>query len=372
MKTVAFVSRVLTHYRIPFFNQLRQLLEAEGIALKVIYGQGSGEDRMKSDSGELKWAQRIRNIYLPLGFVWQPCFRYIRDADLIITEQANRLLLNYFLMVRRFFSPRKLAFHGHGRNLQLHPSRAANRIKRIYSCNCDWWFCYTEGSRRIVKSYGYPEERITVSYNAVDTKSCIKMRESIPRGAVAALREKLGIDKGPIGIYCGSLYKEKRLDFLLDSFEKIAGKVPGFSLIVIGAGPEQNKVASAAASGKNIRYVGPKFDAEKASYFMLADVFLMPGLVGLAILDSFSFQVPLITTDWPYHSPEIEYLENGVNGLISADTTEAYAGAVTGLLADPQRLAEMKRKCLESASAYSIETMAGSFTKGISRCLRNP
>jgi L-malate glycosyltransferase len=38
---------------------------------------------------------------------------------------------------------------------------------------------------------------------------------------------------------------------------------------------------------------------------------LMPGLVGLAVLDAFADGIPRVTTVIEYHSPEIEYLVPG-------------------------------------------------------------
>ena len=41
--------------------------------------------------------------------------------------------------------------------------------KRIWATRCDWWFAYTETSREIVETYGFPRQRITVFHNAIDT-----------------------------------------------------------------------------------------------------------------------------------------------------------------------------------------------------------
>ena len=110
--------------------------------------------------------------------------------------------------------------------------------------------------------------------------------------------------------------------------------VPDFHLLIIGAGPDAGIAEAAAAELPWVHYAGPKFGAEKTALASLGRVFLMPGLVGLGVLDSFAYGTPMVTTDIPYHSPEIEYLRHGENGLIVADDVRTYAEAVTELLTD--------------------------------------
>ena len=54
--------------------------------------------------------------------------------------------------------------------------------------------------------------------------------------------------------------------------------------------------------------------------------------VGLGILDSFALGIPMVTTDCKIHSPEIAYLKSGRNGLMIADSEEAFIEGVERLL----------------------------------------
>ena len=60
----------------------------------------------------------------------------------------------------------------------------------------------------------------------------------------------------------------------------------------------------------------------------MAAMQFMPGAVGLGILDSFALQTPMVTTTQNFHGPEIEYLENGKNGIITEDNIETYTNAI--------------------------------------------
>ena len=98
---------------------------------------------------------------------------------------------------------------------------------------------------------------------------------------------------------------------------------------------------------------------------------LMPGLVGLAIIDSFVAGLPIVTTDLDYHSPEIEYLHSGSNGVMvrEAEDPGAYAEAVCTLLQNPATLQQLRDGCVESAQHYSMTQMVERFANGVKEAL---
>ncbi len=372
MKNVLILYKFLPQWRVDFFNLLRETLFKENIELTLVYGKLMGEVSKKNDEVDLGWGIYMPNKFIKFGkleLIGQPAFRQIRNADLIIVEQANKLLINYFLMIIRKFTKKKLAFWGHGLNLQSNSNSTGNKFKRLYSRQCDWWFAYTKSVSRTIQSIGFSGKKITIVQNAIDTKFLQKVYGEISDEKISELKNILNITNCSIGLYCGGMYKEKRLDFLLDTCYKIKNEIVNFEMIFIGAGPEDYKIKEAAFKYKWIHYVGPKFNTDKVPYFKIADVFLMPGLVGLAILDAFAMQLPIITTNYPYHSPEIEYLEDGLNGIITEDSSEKYSRAVISLLKDKGKLEELKKCCKSSAERYTVEKMVKNFKDGILQAL---
>src|SRR6202000_1466341 len=81
---------------------------------------------------------------------WQPVLRYIRGHDLVIVEAANRLLINYFLIILRPVWKFKLGFWGHGRNLQAPPDSPGNKFSAMFIKKCDWWWAYTNGVKKFL------------------------------------------------------------------------------------------------------------------------------------------------------------------------------------------------------------------------------
>jgi glycosyltransferase involved in cell wall biosynthesis len=338
----------------------------------VVYGDPTEEEKQKNDSGSLAWGIHQPCRYWANGlFCWQNVGMLVRGADLVIVTQENKLLYNYRLLFRK--RDFKLAFWGHGANLQASNHYSLlERWKAWTSTHVDWWFAYSGLTVRLIEQYGFAPKRITNLENAVDTKSLDAEFEAITKKDLITLRAHLGIGDGPVGLYLGSLYREKRIDFLLEAAQRLADMVPGFHLLVIGDGPMRSQVEAVAARCQWIRYPGSMHGRHKALYLCLADVFLNPGMVGLSILDAFVAGKALVTTDCGIHSPEIDYLVNGDNGLVTANTVNAYVAGVTSLLREPERLAHLRGRAKQSAAHYSIENMAENFHVGILQALEEP
>jgi hypothetical protein len=362
---VLIVQEILTTYRVPFYELLTQKLADEGVELALVHGFAPGSRASRGDAASLPWAMTSKNRHLPIpglrnAAVWQPIPRcLLKSADLVVVEQANRQLVNYRLLVRSWVrgSP-KVAFWGHGGNLQSErgPDTWTERFKARLSRRPHWWFAYTQGAADRVVSHGFPPERITVVQNAVATPDSGGEVERMPGQCV----------------YIGSLYREKRIRFLIGAADQIAARRTDYRLVVIGDGEDRGYVEAAAATRPWLDYRG--FLSGSAAFDVLREssLLLMPGLVGLAVVDSFAAECPVVTVDLPFHSPEIEYLEDGMNGVcLPADTNAVtYGDAVAALLDDPVRLESLRRGCRKSAATYTLDAMVDRYADGLLKALR--
>ena len=366
---VIITTMYINDYRVPFFNRLRELLADKGVELQLLAGKPSTEEAKKKDQASPGWEISIPCRYFFKGRVcWFPFGAYAKKADLTIVTQENKLIYNLWLLSAG--RPKRIAFWGHGGNLQAKkPNGFKERFKSWTINKVDWWFAYTEMSAGLVRKAGFPPERTTVVNNAVDTGNLAALCKQVRSDDCRRMRQQLGLTEGPVGLYLGSLQKSKRLDFFLDAVERIHEQVRTFQLVIVGAGPDQAQIETAARRHAWIHYPGPLHGLDKAKVLMLSDVLLNPGMVGLGILDSFVSGTPLFTTECGIHSPEIAYLESGMNGVSTADDVEAYSDAVISALMDPQTLSSLRVGALASAGSYSIERMAQRFSAGICACL---
>lgn len=370
MKKVLIVQRRLTHYRVPFFENLKGVMRQNGIELILAHGVADSIEAKKNDHGKIDWALVLNTHYYLNGKIcWQPFSHLMQDVDAIVIGHENKLIFN--LIPQWFYKNKKVILWGHGANLQKENHDWKDFFKSITAKKADWWLAYTQMSVPLIEKCGFPKDRITVLNNSIDTKTFYEDFNNLTEENILNTREKYNIFSDNLGIFIGSLYEEKRLVFLIESVQKIRKKYPDFEIIIAGNGPQRDLVENYTNKYPWIHYVGLVRSVEKASLLSISKVILNPGLVGLGILDSFISQTPMITTDCKIHSPEVVYLENGKNGIMTSNNLDDYSDAVIDLISDPQLLVKLIEGCKLSGEKYTLDNMVLNFTKGVVSALNN-
>lgn len=371
------VQRALRRYRAGFYERLRATLAEDGIELELLHSTPLPEDDPRDDALELPWAVRLpRRTFQVRGqkLIWQPATEQLLTADLVVTTQAAELLLNYRLLWEQARGGPAVAFWGHGRNFAARPNRLAEALKARASRRVHWWFAYTELSATAVAELGYPADRVTVVNNAIDTSELADHLEAVTSERIAELRAELVLGGGPVGLFIGTLRADKRLDVVIDAARRVQAVRPDFRLLIVGAGPYADEVRRRTEGEPWVRYLGSRYGREQAELLRLADLLLLPGWVGLVVLDSLVAGTPLVTSAEGPHAPEIAYLRHRHNGLLVPGGSDParYADAIVELLDDPSLTARLVDGCLRDAPAYTIERMVDRFAEGVRAALDAP
>ena len=370
---VVILYKSLPHYRVPLYELMREQLAQSNVTLRLIVGQPDAVESTKNDTGEISWAEQVQNRQLPArgqSLIWQPVLRSVRHADLVVVEQASKLIVNNFFAVWRRFGGPQLALWGHGINRNTAASSAAGEWwKKLMLRQSNWFFAYTSGVAEDVISMGVPLGQVTDLHNAIDTRQLSGFRDAVSDEESEQTRSELGPGAGPVGLYVGSLYKEKALPSLVQIGEQIRSIIPDFELIIVGDGEERPALEALARSRPWLHLLGTLFAAELAQVASVASLMMIPGWVGLVVLDAGALRLPIITSDRPDHSVEIDYVTDGVNGLVCPVDETSAAAMISELLQDPDRLARMTAASRKLADETTIENMASRFTQGILDCL---
>jgi glycosyltransferase involved in cell wall biosynthesis len=263
-----------------------------------------------------------------------------------------------------------LAFWSHVRNRQSDINSIRNRFKYLYIKRCDWWFAYTEGEKQFLVERNFSADKITIVQNAIDTVKLHNYYVNINQIETDKLKESLRISGSHTAIYCGAMYPEKRLDFILEVCYLVKKEIQDFNMIFIGSGIEAYKIEEASKKYNWIHYLGSKFGEERVIYFKISMLQIMPGAIGLGILDSFAMETPIVTTDNPNHGPEVEYLQNGINGIIVKDNLSDYSRAITDIFKN-EKYNDLIKGCRDSAEKYTIVNMVDNFRNGIKSFLNS-
>lgn len=367
MTRVLIIETQLKQYRRRFLVELAATLQARGIELVVAYSEPSAAERAKGDTIDLPGlAVKVPAFSIGERVVLQSAWELARDAALVIFGQANGQLLNYALLARSRLGLQRVAYWGHGYNHQANRHSWSERLKRRLLGVADWWFAYTPSVARYLVEHGVPDAAITTVFNTIDVD---ELATAVAARDPAAVRARLGYSDGArLGLYCGALVSAKQLAFLADAAAVIRERVPGFELIIVGAGPERAMLEAIAHYRPYLRIVGPAFGGDRADYFAIAEVALVPAQLGLAIVDAFAAGLPIVTTTAHGHGPELDYL-TADTGVQTAFDVDAYGAGVAALLVDPTRLAAMSAAARARAAELPLGRMVDQFATGIVRCL---
>ncbi len=189
MRKVVILQYRLLHYRTQLFELLRDKCREQGIEIELVHGQASRREVQKRDVGSLSWAKIVENRFWEIGnkdLLWQPIPKDLRQCDLIVVMQENRILSNYALLLSRLWSQRKIAYWGHGKNFQsTAPTGLRERWKDFLIGRVDWWFAYTQITVDILHKAKFDEARITCLDNAIDSESFVNDLASISANTIA-------------------------------------------------------------------------------------------------------------------------------------------------------------------------------------------
>lgn len=367
-RNVLIVKSNLEPFRVPFFAGLHRRLASDHVNLRVAVpshrcGDYAGEWLVPVASREFRIFRRKA--------VWQNVRDCAGGADLIIAQQGAKELTNYWLLTQRLKYGYKFALWGHGKEFQrTWTTPLTEFVKSTVFSGVDFWFAYTPRVASILKQAGYPDDRVCTVCNSVDTRAEVAMHRAVSEADKQMIREQLGMGKSAhLVSYCGSLYKAKRVDMLLEACAEVRRHGIDLHLAIIGDGKERAKLESQSAREPWIHVAGSALGMEKARYLAVSDCMTIPGIVGLAVVDAFAHECPLVTTAKMGDGPEIEYLIDGNNGLFTREDPAAFSDAIRRLVTDPALRHRLQKGCRESASHITVENMIERFAQGVTSAL---
>ncbi len=235
-------------------------------------------------------------------------------------------------------------------------------ITRFFQKRADHIFTFSRNGKEYLISKDIPKEKITVTPNTLNTDVWLDKYNYCEK---SKLRKKYNYKKESIVLlFSGRLYKDKKVMNLLYVIEYIQKEHKNYNIFlnIVGDGSERQTLEDYVHQNKikNIIFHGNIFDESKiAEIFCISDLFVMPGCVGLAIVHAFCFGLPIITEDIFCHGPEIQYLEDNINGyLIEENDIISFANKLLYLSADNVELQKISNNALLTARGNaSIDNM---------------
>ncbi|WP_426120421.1 glycosyltransferase [Kocuria sp. LHG3120] len=200
--------------------------------------------------------------------------------------------------------------------------------------------------------------------NSVDTSALEQAQKKLTDRHVAEYATHLKIDPARTLCFIGGLDASKRIQFLADALELLWHRDQSIRLLVGGEGPQKKLLKLAFERGQAID-LGYLDTDQKALVMSASRAVAMPGRIGLVAVDALLGRTPIITTDWPYHAPEVEYLTEGISRFTTQDSTTEY---VRGLIAATDEVPSKVPE--EGAWTYpSLASMVTNYAIGVEKLL---
>jgi phosphatidylinositol alpha-1,6-mannosyltransferase len=170
--------------------------------------------------------------------------------------------------------------------------------------------------------------------------------------ARAALRRRYGLGEAPVVTCVSRLVARKGQDQLIRVLSRVRARVPGLRLLLVGDGPDAarlRRLADAHGVAEHVVFTGDVPAAELPAHHAVGDAFALPcrtrggGLdvegLGIVLLEASASGVPVVAGD---SGGAPETVREGVTGhVVGGRDPDALAGALVGLLADPERARRM-------------------------------
>lgn len=313
-------------------------------------------------------------VFKGVELTWIPSLRWLirNRPDVVVLQDGVRIVSNYFLHLIGKVIGTKIVYYTHGHNHQADFSRGpavqsvSERLRRFLFAHSDALVVYTPANKSYLESRGVTT-KIVVSNNTLDTPTLFNRHSSISKETIEKLRRSIGAQKNhKIIAFLGRLIPEKEVGMFIDVIRQLnRSSTPHYLGLVIGDGPSESELKE-YSDGLPVRFVGHCDGRALCEYLASVDCVFLPSHVGLAVIEVFCAGKPFVTCKDRHHSPEVDYIEHNVNGLIidSSDPAEI-ASEIARMLDDEERLARMSNEATKTARALHPDAHTDAFERAI-------
>ena len=183
-------------------------------------------------------------------------------------------------------------------------------------------------------------------------------------------RELIAADDEKIITHISNIRKVKRVDNVIEIFERIQNEMPA-KLVIVGDGPEKKSLeilCEKKGIRDNVLFVGNSHEVDKILCF--SDLFILPSeheSFGLVALEAMACGIPVISSN-AGGLPEVNI--HGESGYLSVvgDTDEMAKNAIK-ILENDKIHQEFKRKAKENAHRFETKLIVPLYEKIYEECL---
>lgn len=316
-------------YRLPVFQKL--LAGDAGMKGCLLFGLNppsctikayrSVEEIPEDNRVERSQYQVLKNRWLYGPILWQSgLLREIlrREVKCVLFEgDAYHLSTWCGAFLARLFGKR-VGFWTHGPKKSKRGCKAL--ILKVFYRLPAFFLVYGSVGKKNLEQLGVSSDKLYPIHNSLNYPEQVDIRNSVTQEELQKGREELfAHPQLPILLWVGRMTAWRNLDQTISAAAELHKKGERVNLLFVGPGEEQENLKQLATQlGLNeyIHFYGPSYEEkELARIFMLSDLVISPGPIGLTCIHALTYGVPVITSEDPdYQGPEVDAIMPGKTG----------------------------------------------------------
>lgn len=330
MNKVAIICKYLPNYRLAVFNQLSQIKNPKYEIIADTRGKEGIETipihylKALPENGGVTWLCSKSFYYKRSLQYWQTnVFNRIfsKNYQLFVFDGAISHITTWIFSILCRLARKKVLFWTHG--LKGTDKGVKNILKTIFFHYLPHGLIiYGNFSKEIMSQKGFNPDKIFVIGNSLNYLKQKQLRLELTKNKNVLLEYKKSIlnDYKTI-IFIGRLIPNKKVDKIISLVYDLKQENIYLNCIIIGNGENKDHLTRLISQNDltaQFYFAGPVYDEEEiAKLFLISDLMLSPGNVGLNCIHSLAYGIPVITHDnFSYQNPEIEAINHGKNGLL--------------------------------------------------------
>ncbi len=173
----------------------------------------------------------------------------------------------------------KVYVAAHGRELLLRPWQTSRVAQSAYDAartkalvNADGVFPVSRYTAGLARRIGVELHNLHVEPNGTDP-------DRFSPGSGAPLREEVGLSQATVYLSVARLLPHKGVDMVLRAFAEVSPALPEAQLVIVGDGPEYERLTALARDlglERRVLFTGSVNDERLVEWYRAADVFVLP------------------------------------------------------------------------------------------------
>ena len=297
MKSILILQNEIMEYRKPVYNGL-----ADDYHVVVLH---SGQPSVKVEDRYREWVTPQVSLWRFHLQLKSPLGKLIENFDAIIA-MFDITWPNYLAPL--FWRKRpKYILWGH----RYSSNRFACIVRDQFMKKADRLLMYGDEEVERMVARGVDSTKIVMAWNTIHVHNQHNYSDA----------EKSSL------LFVGRLQERKRIDLFIQLFARLQGRIgEEITLDIVGSGEiekDLRRIADNLHISKKVNFHGRIDDSNVlAKHFSRAYAYVSPGPVGLGVLHSLAYGVPVITMRDVRHGPEFFNLTHEHNSLICNDESE--------------------------------------------------